>query len=392
MEKNKAGEEVLNLRRSLENTETGLFATGPDLAANRGALNEEAFHRMISLERKRAERSHKPFLLMLLDIGEAASTNNRDSSLSKILAVLSLTTRETDVVGWYKNATTVGAMFTEFETEEKKLILSTMLTRVSSALQDSLNPEQFHQLSISFYWFPEQWQDFVNRRPNVSVFYPDLAKRNRALKFFRIVKRTMDILGSIVALIVGSPVFGCIAVAIKLTSQGPVLYRQQRVGQLGAPFSLLKFRSMYCGNNNSAHKEYVWQMISGVAERRLSKGNGQGVYKLTADPRITRVGAFLRKTSLDELPQFINVLKGEMSLVGPRPPIDYELEKYDLWHRRRVMEAKPGITGIWQVSGRNKVPFDQMVRLDLMYARTWSPWLDLKILLRTPRAVVAGAH
>jgi lipopolysaccharide/colanic/teichoic acid biosynthesis glycosyltransferase len=123
-------------------------------------------------------------------------------------------------------------------------------------------------------------------------------------------------------------------------------------------------------------------------------GNDQGVYKLTKDSRITPVGAFLRKTSMDELPQFLNVLKGEMSLVGPRPPIPYEVEAYDIWHRRRLLEAKPGITGLWQVCGRSRVNFDDMVRLDLQYARTWSLWMDIKILLRTPGAVLlgAGAH
>jgi lipopolysaccharide/colanic/teichoic acid biosynthesis glycosyltransferase len=115
------------------------------------------------------------------------------------------------------------------------------------------------------------------------------------------------------------------------------------------------------------------------------------VYKIQDDPRVTRVGKFLRKTSLDELPQLINVLKGEMSLVGPRPPIPYELEAYQIWHRRRVLEAQPGITGLWQVNGRSRIKFDDMVRLDLQYARTWSVWLDIKILWQTPRAVLFGA-
>jgi lipopolysaccharide/colanic/teichoic acid biosynthesis glycosyltransferase len=138
----------------------------------------------------------------------------------------------------------------------------------------------------------------------------------------------------------------------------------------------------------------VQQLIAGKANKQPMNGNDQGVYKLTKDSRITRVGAFLRKTSMDELPQFLNVLKGEMSLVGPRPPIPYEVEAYDIWHRRRLLEAKPGITGLWQVCGRSRVNFDDMVRLDLQYARTWSLWMDIKILLRTPGAVLlgAGAH
>jgi lipopolysaccharide/colanic/teichoic acid biosynthesis glycosyltransferase len=147
---------------------------------------------------------------------------------------------------------------------------------------------------------------------------------------------------------------------------------------------------MYVNNDASAHKAFVRQLIAGQPAGNPSNGNGTAVYKLTKDPRITRVGAFLRKTSLDELPQFWNVLRGDMSLVGPRPAIAYEVEAYDIWHRRRVLEAKPGITGLWQVNGRSRIKFDDMVRLDLRYAKTWSPWMDLKILLRTPVAVVFG--
>jgi lipopolysaccharide/colanic/teichoic acid biosynthesis glycosyltransferase len=134
--------------------------------------------------------------------------------------------------------------------------------------------------------------------------------------------------------------------------------------------------------------EYVKRLIEGNASPDAAT-NGR-VYKITADPRLTRVGRFLRRTSLDELPQFLNVLRGDMSMVGPRPPIPYELEAYDVWHRRRLLEVKPGITGLWQVSGRSRIPFDDMVRLDLRYAKTWSLWLDFRILLRTPRAVFSG--
>jgi lipopolysaccharide/colanic/teichoic acid biosynthesis glycosyltransferase len=145
---------------------------------------------------------------------------------------------------------------------------------------------------------------------------------------------------------------------------------------------------MYFRNDPKIHQDFVRQLISGKDE---SKRDASGsVYKIKDDPRITPVGRFLRKTSLDELPQFLNVLTGEMSLVGPRPPIPYEVEAYDIWHRRRFLEAKPGITGLWQVEGRSRTKFDEMVRLDLRYAKIWSPWLDIKILLRTPGAVFRG--
>jgi len=134
----------------------------------------------------------------------------------------------------------------------------------------------------------------------------------------------------------------------------------------------------------------VTKLISEKAAARSGE-DGTKIYKLTNDKRVTKVGMFLRRTSLDELPQFLNVLMGDMSLVGPRPPIPYELAAYQTWHRRRLLEVKPGITGLWQVAGRSRVDFDQMVRLDLRYATSWTPWLDLKILMRTPLAVIRGS-
>jgi lipopolysaccharide/colanic/teichoic acid biosynthesis glycosyltransferase len=202
----------------------------------------------------------------------------------------------------------------------------------------------------------------------------------------------MDVAGSLLLLLLIAPVLAAIALAVRLSSKGPILYRQQRVGQYGKPFTFLKFRSMYVDSDPGVHQRYVMELIAGQAERHGSdkSGNNSGFYKLTQDKRITPIGSFLRRSSLDELPQLFNVLKGEMSLVGPRPAIPYEVAAYQTWHRRRLLEVKPGITGLWQVNGRSRISFDDMVRLDLRYAKNWSPWLDLKILWRTPRAVIAG--
>src|ERR1019366_6934270 len=175
-----------------------------------------------------------------------------------------------------------------------------------------------------------------------------LNKRDGTSRLGRAVKRDMDILGSLLLLGLLFPVFFVIAAAIKLTSKGPILFRQQRIGEHGIPFTFLKFRTMYINNDSSQHKEYVRQLIAGQAVKHPTNGTGEGIFKLTNDSRITPVGSFLRRTSLDELPQFINVLRGEMSLVGPRPPIAYEVESYATWHWRRLLEAKPGITGLWQ--------------------------------------------
>lgn len=383
----------MNLRRSGNGIKKEIFEAQPALIADRHVLGEESFHRMISVERKRTERSRKPFLLMLLDTGGTNHSNGgAGKTLSRIVSTLLATSRETDVTGWYKSNAVVGVMFTELGTGDRNSILSAMLARISETLRDNLTAEQFNQISISFHLFPEDWDCETPQRPSNPALYPDLERRDDSRKFFCVVKRLMDIVGSLLAIALFSPLFVLLSLAIKLTSKGPIFYSQRRVGQYGIPFRFLKFRSMYVDNDASKHKEYVTRMIAGTAERKPSNGNGEAVYKLTNDPRITPVGKFLRRTSLDELPQFFNVLTGQMSLVGPRPPINYEVEAYDLWHRRRVLEAKPGITGLWQVNGRNRIKFDEMVRLDLAYARTWSPWLDIKILLRTPRAMAEGAH
>jgi len=379
----------VNLHRSLASFDNDLLGKEGMAAPERDFFNQEAFHRVISLERRRTERSHKPFLLMLLDMGDHLPSESNERSLSQLLNALLASTRETDVIGWYESDKVIGVMFTEICLEDRKTIVGTMISRLSDILRDNPTLEQFSRVSISFHVFPEDWET-DSRKPSNPVFYPDLSKKKDNKRAFGSLKRAMDILGSLLALVIAAPVFAAIAIAIKVTSEGPIFFRQTRIGQQGKPFEFLKFRSMKTGNDASAHKEYVKRLISGNAERHQSNGNGHGVFKLTSDPRITKVGAFLRKTSMDELPQFINVLRGEMSLVGPRPPIPYEVEVYDVWHRRRLLEAKPGITGLWQVSGRSRVTFDEMVRLDLRYARSWTPWMDIKILLRTPLAVVAG--
>ncbi len=380
----------MTLRQKTNGADKSMFPPRPVLVSDRDVLEERIFLRMISLERKRTERSGRPFLLMLVDTG---GERREARVLQDLVSILIRTTRETDMLGWYKTDSVFGVLFTEIAHEERSTILSSMLVRVSGTLRSQLTADQFNKISISFHLFPEEWDVTSSQRPTNPTLYPDLVKRAESRKFFAVVKRGMDITGSVLALVLLCPVFLLLALLIKLNSPGPIFYRQKRVGQYGVPFTFLKFRTMYVNNDISQVREYMHRHIAGEAERKLSAASGDAVYKLVDDPRIIpRVGAFLRHTSLDELPQFLNVLAGQMSLVGPRPPVAYEVEAYDLWHRRRLLEAKPGITGLWQVNGRNQVEFDDMVRLDLTYAQTWSPWLDLQILLRTPRAVVEGGH
>jgi lipopolysaccharide/colanic/teichoic acid biosynthesis glycosyltransferase len=358
-------EGIVNVRRSSNGSHLSPLPKGPVSAADRDILTQEAFCRMISLERKRSERSKKPFLLMLLDMGGNLPSEKSGKTLGKIMSALAGTTRETDVTGWYKDNCVVGVMFTEIGAEDRDSVVGTMISRLSETLRKNLSFEQYNQLSISFHAFPEEWDQDMRKRPSNPALYPDLHERDNERRFATAAKRVMDVVGSALALICLSPVFLAIALTIKLTSKGPIFFRQRRIGQHGESFTFLKFRSMHANNDPRIHQEYVTKMIAGKAQANQENGSAHGVYKLTRDPRITPFGALIRKTSLDELPQFVNVLRGEMSLVGPRPPVPYEVEAYDVWHRRRLLEAKPGITGLWQVSGRCRVKFDEIERVDL---------------------------
>ncbi len=357
---------------------------------NGGMASEESFANMLCLERKRTERSRRRFVLVLLGTGRLLKGSDTENALERILFALSGSMRETDIMGWYKQWSVIGLIFTEIGVAEGKTVASAILAKLSQALCHALTIDQINEISLSFHVFPEDWEKHGPGGPKNSALYPDLVWTINPQSGARLVKRAMDVLGSLAALVVLSPLFIVISIAIKLNSKGDIFFRQPRVGQHGKRFTFLKFRSMYSGSDPRIHEDYIKQFISGTAGTQGPEESEANVYKLTADPRVTRVGAFLRRTSLDELPQFFNVLTGEMSLVGPRPPIPYEVERYDIWHKRRLLVVKPGITGLWQVEGRSRIKFDDMVRLDLKYARSWSLRLDIKLLLQTPRAVLMG--
>jgi exopolysaccharide biosynthesis polyprenyl glycosylphosphotransferase len=219
--------------------------------------------------------------------------------------------------------------------------------------------------------------------PMISLFREPLSDAER------IVKRASDIVIATLALIVLSPVWIAISLMIRFDSRGRILFRQERVGMDGRVFLCYKFRTMKQNADENFHREYYRKNING--DETANSGDDENpVYgKPANDPRVTRAGRWLRRLSLDELPQFLNVIEGDMSIVGPRPPIPYEVEEYALWHRRRL-DMKPGITGLWQVSGRNRLTFEEMVKLDLFYIENWSLWLDAKIILLTLPAVLRG--
>jgi lipopolysaccharide/colanic/teichoic acid biosynthesis glycosyltransferase len=353
-------------------------------------LQEESFRSMLTLERRRAERSRKPFVLILLDASAFIEEKTADRFMIGVCSVLLKSTRETDLIGWYEKGVVLGVIFTEVSAEGEKPITEILRSKVLDALNGELSRKVASKLVVTTHLFPDNTSRDGGKPFADSRFYPDLAKGTPKKRGSHAVKRIIDVLGSAALLFILSPMLTVIAIAIKLTSKGPVIFRQERLGQFGSRFRCLKFRTMYVNNDPKIHQEYVQRFINGQADGENKESGKSAVYKIKNDSRVTTLGRFLRKSSLDELPQFWNVLIGEMSLVGPRPPLPYEYEVYDIWHRRRVLEVKPGVTGLWQVSGRSRTCFDDMVRLDLRYSQSWSIWLDIKILLATPGAVLSG--
>ena len=376
------------LRESQPKSSGPNYSRRSDGAEQAEVLVENVFHSMLTLERRRAERSRKPFVLMLLDANLENGT--AEEILRQAVDIVVASKRETDLVGWYKQGAILGVIFTEVNLEGETPITETLRTKIETAFVKHLGRERAARIAISLHIFPETWDKNGSGWVADSKLYPDLKRKGSRKRLPLVIKRVIDIAGSGALLLVLSPFLTLIMALIKLTSKGPVIYKQERLGQFGARFKCLKFRTMYTNNDPKIHQEYVQQFIAGKDGLDKSEGSDKPVYKLIKDPRVTTVGGFLRKTSLDELPQFWNVLRGDMSLVGPRPPVPYEFEVYDIWHRRRVLEVRPGVTGLWQVSGRSRTRFDEMVRLDLRYCQTWSIWLDLKILFATPRAVFNG--
>jgi exopolysaccharide biosynthesis polyprenyl glycosylphosphotransferase len=224
--------------------------------------------------------------------------------------------------------------------------------------------------------------DQIGALPMIRLFREPLSD------FARGTKRISDLVIAAVTLALLSPFWLLIALLIKFDSKGPVLYTQERVGMDGRIFLVYKFRTMRMDADSEIHREYQRKFIAGHAEANVGDEDSPA-YKLRDDPRITRVGRILRRLSLDEVPQLFNVLRGDMSIVGPRPPIPYEVEAYELRHRKRL-DMKPGLTGLWQVSGRNRLPFEEMVKLDLFYIENWSLLFDLKIIMRTVMVMLRG--
>lgn len=348
-------------------------------------VGQGLFRDALTRERKRADRFDQPFVLVL--VARKPDRIAESSSWLSVVEALTAAKHDTDVLGWFEHGSVLGLIVPEIEASDASFTRE-IESRVQFALAARLDAERRSDFLLRIH-------RHVGPRPNSSTapedaepilgdLSPSLRSRTRTA-----VKRALDVTAAGVLVALLSPLFLLIAALVKLKSPGPVFFKQARVGEFGKPFMMLKFRSMRVNADNAIHKAFVSELIKGAAPDGAT-ATKNAPFKIENDPRVTSIGRLLRKTSLDELPQLWNVLRGEMSLVGPRPPLTYEVEQYKPWHYRRVLEAKPGITGLWQVSGRSRTTFDDMVRLDLRYAKNNSAWTDIKILLATPRAVMSG--
>ena len=368
------------LRKFAWQRRAGAQSVSPaSIAPEHGLYSEVYFREKLVQERKRAERSNKPLVVMVIDTEHLRNLDGAGAITGTLGKGLNSCLRGTDICGRLRKEALLGVILTEVELEKVEAAQTIVAEKTREKFASLLSEDLLNLIVITFRIFPVAGGNGLFDM----TFYPELIESNYRTRGGEIAKRSLDIVGSITGLILFAPLFAVVPMLIKLNSKGPVFFLQNRYGRNGEQFKVLKFRSMYLDNDDVIHREYTSKLVKGEVDGAAT----QGVFKIQGDPRVTPVGRYLRKYSLDELPQFINVLKGDMSLVGPRPPIRYEVENYCGWQRNRLMGKKPGITGLWQVTGRSSTSFDDMVRLDLRYLRGWSIVLDLKILLRTPLAV-----
>ncbi len=368
---------------------TAILTNGGRATTHTSIHDERLFKEMVTRERKWTDRSGMVMALLLIGVPNRLSeerTADSDLVANTLLAVIS----ELDILGWLEQSHVLGVIVSEVTLADPTGRCEQLENELRNAVALRGDRELAQQLSITMHLYPEPTPSIEQQVPlplNL-LLYPELSMNRRPIRNYQILKRGIDIVLSAILLLLLLPVFAFIAVLVRMSSPGPVFFRQTRVGHLLKPFTMYKFRTMCADADHGVHYHYVSWFIT--SSDKAEAKDETSFFKLTNDDRITPVGRLLRRTSLDELPQLWNVLIGDMSLVGPRPPLPYELQQYQPWHRRRLLEAVPGITGLWQVVGRSRTTFDEMVRLDLHYARTMSLWSDIKILLATPAAMITG--
>lgn len=365
---------------------SGSVVTGHDASAQAGSAQvhpiqpsawpQNNFLKELHREKRRSDRSLAPLSLVVFQINDETATN--PPSVARLLELLEGAKRETDILGHV--GTDLIAVLCP-DTDEQGV------NGFTRKIESQMAELPFVAICATY---PDQLFDTIAKgiptRPELAAL---IESASRIQSEGYALKRSLDIAGAIIALVLFAPIMLICAAMIAATSRGPIVYKHLRLGKGGKPFTFYKFRSMVSNVDDSVHREFVANLIKGKQLGEPTEDDRSAPYKLQNDSRITWVGRFIRKTSIDELPQLFNVLKGDMSLVGPRPPIPYEAMDYQPWHLRRLLTVKPGVTGLWQVAGRSSVSFNEMVRLDLRYIRDCSLMLDLNILIKTLVVVIS---
>jgi lipopolysaccharide/colanic/teichoic acid biosynthesis glycosyltransferase len=367
----------------------------PELLAE--PISGRAFVRYLQFEKRRAERRETPLSIVLFRIDAAADDPARDRQA--LAEVVQDSKRSTDILGRLGDGS-IAILLLDTDRQGTEAFVSKVTGKTAGIT-----------FSAATGTYPDQIFENIRHAgevlPESEVVWREEDDRSRSLE--KRLKRALDLTAAMAGLIVLSPVMLLTALAVAATSPGDIIFRQVRLGRRGVPFVLYKFRSMRSDADDGIHRQYVTDVIrsgggkGGSAKGGGAVGGGGGTAadaadkpwtKLSIDPRITPIGRILRKSGLDELPQLFNVIKGDLSIVGPRPPLPYEAEQYKAWHLRRILEMKPGITGLWQVEGAQGCSFNEMVRMDLRYSRHWSLLLDLKLIFKTipVLALRKGAH
>lgn len=344
-------------------------------------LNPEEFRRELDREKHRTDRSESPFTLMLFGFEpEPGIPGKINGELKELASVVQRVTRASDCKGWFLNGDKfqVGVLMPDTKPEESAHLYNRVRDGLRPALKNKFN------VTTTVYTYPAHLESSSGYR-GLSLEGNDSTGSivfSKPVEQIPMWKRSLDVIGALMAIILLSPIWIMISLFIKLVSPGPVFFKQKRVGMDGKYFMMIKFRTMSVKVDPDAHRRYVETLI-----RSDSGNNDKPMVKLENRPEIIPGGKIIRSLCLDEIPQLLNVLKGEMSLVGPRPAMEYEVQQYADWHHKRL-NALPGMTGLWQVSGKNRLTFNEMVRLDIRYTRQMSLNNDLKILVKTIPAIM----
>jgi len=383
---------------------TGLGLSGPGGFAGRrspsrrvngdGLQSPGQFKAAIRLEQDRVDRNEHAFSLVVFRLGKL---DRNSAAIQSLIRALRYRVRSTDEIGWFDEHD-IGVLLPYTSRDGARKFVDDINGNV-----DSNSPVSSLLQEHRIYSYPSHWHSGNSDgnsaplpRVNGQLYFKDISDRWNPAKTDTVSrddldksplpawKRSMDILGALFGLTFASPFLLVHTIILKIVSPGPVFFRQQRIGYKGRSFEIWKLRTMDVSVDTSVHRKHVSQLINGSNQTESERP----MVKLDNDPHIIPGAIILRKLCLDEVPQLINVLRGEMSLVGPRPSLQYEVEEFLKWQHRRF-DAVPGMTGLWQVSGKNRLSFPEMIRLDIQYSRRKSLWLDFLILLKTPLAIIS---